>query len=311
MKNIDKYQKNRGSAIIVTMLFGTVAIGITLLLAAFSIDDYMQVSLTDESNTVGYANEATTELILGAYNYNRGTMLACNGQNPTSGDIYLNTTTSKLMSDIGNNILNDCESKIQSTPSPGISSDITTKIRAYYFKSGATTVTFKQNEAKEFAIPKKGDVATPFTINTVNHTNCVSCETDLELTFLMEDGVVKKKEIQVLNNGLMNTQFFNDPSAKYLRIRPFIHLPGTPNSSLGIPDSATVEFNIFYGNDIDYGYFDSGTTTIEAITEYGGTKRKLVTTLDRQSGTVLNQGDFVLYGWDKNDDDSGGIEITQ
>lgn len=310
-------QHNSGSAIIVTMLFGTVAVSLTLLLAVFAVNDYTQVSMFDEANTATYANEAATEFILQSYRYDRGVSILCNNDNTPikNANIYLSgdTLKAKDKNGIEISVAKECESKTNkdlSTSGNNLKTDaeITTKLRTYYFKEttplddpDALTIELTRNQGKEFAIPKRGSgQIVEFQTKDINPVAERDKRVDLECTQINENGIEIKKEIlsYFKQNDRVTKQITLQSSATILRLRAYFHEPGI-NEAILIDPNATVTFKVYN----DFGIFDSGVTTIEAVTEYGNTAMKKITQLDRQSGTVINQGDFVLF--------SGGGGITQ
>lgn len=288
-KNIQKH--NRGSAIVVTMLFGTIAMAITLLLASFSINDYLQVSSVDDSNTAYYANNASTELLLGSYDYDRTMMLACSdmqGSSRISEDIYFDKAASTLKKSDGKSAYS-CNSTLKND-----SPKIISQTMAYYFVSGPVSLTFKPNESKEFTVPQGGSNNTQYIISGltfINEQTSGQAELSLEVTFYNADGTQIQKAMYTENRN--SQQSINNVSgAKYMRIRAYFHNLGNSNNASNIKDSTAASFKI----ENQGKYFDSGVTTIESITEFGLAKRKAETKIDRQNGTIINQGDFVLYG---------------
>lgn len=81
-----------------------------------------------------------------------------------------------------------------------------------------------------------------------------------------------------------------NPLARYtLRIRPFIlNADGTP-----APDTSSIDYAI---RPLDPTLLmDSGTTYIESTGYFAESQRKLLITIDRASGTILNNYDYALF----------------
>lgn len=81
----------------------------------------------------------------------------------------------------------------------------------------------------------------------------------------------------------------NPLSSYKLRLRPFIlNADGAP-----APNDSSIDYAI--QTLADDRLIDSGTTYIEATGYFVGSQRKLLVTIDRASGTILNNYDYALF----------------
>lgn len=303
-KGKNKFQK--GSAIIVTMLFGTVAVSLTLLIAVYSLNDYSQVSSYDESNTATFANQAITEFALQSYRYNRSEAIACNSSGAKSSDnIYLDEANNlKSFNSTSLDVpVKECISKTNEQIASSLITDssITTKIKSYYFKTANSTnplqIVLTRNQSKEFSVPKLNDSQNiTFTFVSFDPSNTPN-ETVVEIEYTIFDsvGLQLDQSRLVPAIGISTSSSISIPSTgTRIRLTPIFHKSGNKDDTTDIQPNATVTVNIINTK----GIFDSGVTTIEASTEYGNTINKIITKIDKQSGTIINQGDYVLYGND-------------
>lgn len=309
MDKINSQQK--GSALIITILFGTVAMSLSLILSTFALNDFRQVSAVDEANTAKYANEAITEMALSEYDLDRDKVFACN----IDGTLLENTLIYKKINDDGTATIvnstgspvNTCTQTIETDSSSGLK-NIQTNIISYFYASKAE-LEFERNEIKILSIPTnsanlqlKIEKVNEKYINFPDEENIEpsTVTVDFEVTHIKDE--ISKIEMKNINNlSNPSTQTISiDSTYSQLQIKMFV----TSTSSL-FTDTTRAKVKISLIPDTQEGrnqFVDSTFTTIEATTEYGSIRKKTITEIDRRSGTIIDQATFVLYG-------SGGITV--
>lgn len=308
MDKINSQQK--GSALIITILFGTVAMSLSLILSTFALNDFRQVSAVDEANTAKYANEAITEMALSEYDLDRDKVFACN----TDGTLLENTLIYKKINDDGTativnstgNPVNTCTQTIETDSSSGLK-NIQTNIISYFYASKAE-LEFERNEIKILTIPENSanlllkieEVNEKYINFPEEDINPSTVTMDFQVTHIKDE--ISKTEMKNFNNlSNPSTQTISiDSTYSQLQIKMFV----TSTSPL-FTDTTRAKVKISLIPDTQEGrnqFVDSTFTTIEATTEYGSIRKKTITEIDRRSGTIIDQATFVLYG-------SGGITV--
>lgn len=315
MDKINSQQK--GSALIITILFGTVAVSLSLILSTFALNDFRQVSAVDEANTAKYANEAITEMALAKYDSDRNKVTACDNNDIVLGDnelIYkkiIEGGTAEIKRS-NSDLAYPCEKIIETISD---SNKIKTSVISYFYAS-KTELEFERNEVKIFTIPPNSanlkislvEVGGEYIRDLPQEVNKVN----IKVTFYINQTFL----------GISNTQFpsftfdpngavvtgqdqtisINGSSEGQMQIRMYVEsVLNDPNFISTSP--AKVKVKIEPLNESEKNMFlDSTITTIEATTEYGSIRKKTITEIDRRSGTIIDQATFVLYG-------SGGITV--
>lgn len=299
--------KNKGSAIIITMLFGTVAVGLTLLIAVFALSDFNQVSSYDESNTSTYANQAATEFALRAYNYNPSFFsLACYEASPIdldSDNIYLDKISNEIKSLLTQNKLNPCESTTNKELLNTTDANITTKIIAYFFQNSSRDITLYNGDSIKLALPVSSDQQTLEIVfkrsDLKNNLTPDNVNVDFNYSIIKTDGSNLKKD--VLDGISLDVDISNSiyipADASEIIITPIFKKIDTnpwPDEGSELNNKSSIIFT--FSNPSQPSIIDSGITTIIAETEYGRVTTRTESKIDRRSGQLINQANYVLYG---------------
>lgn len=280
---MDRNRNKQGSALIVTLLFGTVAVGLSLLLTAFALSDFRQIMALDESNTARYANESVGELMLDQYrslDYGRDMMVAC--------DANGNRTTKKVVSrdgklfDIDGALLNYCTYDTAVAGSR-------TRYAVYYFKDKGSYTIKNAHDIDLTLDGRSGNfVLKNFGLKRIS-------------------GEAPAESIMLYYRAAFNTGVVIDGSVSSLSEAEITVHAGAQNMELTIAindisiteligQDYLINFDIVSKDADNPAFVDSGITYIESITDFGATARRQIIELDRVSDTIVQQATYVIFG---------------
>lgn len=276
---------NKGSALIITLLIITVISAIGFGIGRLTIAEIKQSNRMEDSIAAESVAESGIEYGLLLYRYNHDVQLSKNCETPETCTVIptKNSTadggvTDAVRYDIGSDGNAKFELKIyykageigtddnDFTNDPSIQQDQTIQLSGF---KGEESPTIKYQVAAD-----------------------AKAQHGVEFRISNSDGSGSSYYIDQDHEWLFNSSGWSPPPESnftedsILRIKPW---------NTGINYTAEV--------DSGGGTIDSGTTTIESTGYYGNTKRKLVTTINRASGSLLGIFDFVLYSG------TGNIEL--
>lgn len=271
----------RGAALLITLVLIAVIGSVAFSAGRLALSNFRQVAhLEDSLNAYTAASSGIEDALLRwRFDKNTQTPSGCTGssQIPTDETILVTRVTLNATSQPVSNCFNPTSQSSQPDPSsiaydlkifhrlaPGVAEIVET--------SGATPA-LRQDQAAEYDI---SDLSASITVHwdAATTTNPPS-QVRLEVSSIATDGSIVDKDLVASGNSRV---IRTNNNASLLRLRPYgadvdnYTITGAPTDSLS-----------------------SRFTVMESTGYFGDAKRKLKLRLDRLSGSILEQYDFVLF----------------